>query len=484
MTVNLITTWCARVLLLLAFLVTSVVALPATANATADAACSPERGAIGCINGTLRTEDGEPAVGVELTAEGPETGLSATSGEDGRWSIAVSEAGNYAVTLNTDTLPEGETLRDPSSNPRTVSVSLGSSAAALFPMGEPEDDAGPTDSPAADTPASPEDDQAAPAEQENPEGTEELAGSAAEGAGAGESAPRAGNNQVVQLAVSGLVFGLLLALAAVGANLIYGTTGLSNLAHGELVALGGLVAYTCVRVIGTPLWLGIVISVIFGAVVGFLLDACVFGGLRRRGVGVAQQLIVTVGISLALMNLLLAIYGPNPLQIVSGISQRINFGLFSLSFQAIWLVAVAAVVLGLVTLVLQKTRVGRATRAVSDNSALAAASGIDVSGIVRGVWISSTALAALGGAFLGLYLGSTRFNFGFVMLLMMFAAITLGGLGSPLGGIIGALIIGVIVEMSTLVLPNDLRYATALVLLIAVLLIRPQGILGRAQRIG
>lgn len=473
--------WFTRVLLILAFLVTSVVITPSAASASTEA-CSPEGGSVGCINGTLRTEDGDPASGVELTADGPESGLTATSGEDGRWSIAVSEPGSYDVTLDTDTLPEGETLRDPDNNPRTVTVELGGSTAALFPMGDPDE----TDSPGADTgspPATPAE-QDEPVEQEDPEIVDEIGGAPGEGAGADESAPSAGNNRVVQLAVSGLVFGLLLALAAVGANLIYGTTGLSNLAHGELVALGGLVAYTCVRTFGMPLWLGIVISVLFGGVVGFLLDALVFGGLRRRGVGVAQQLIVTVGISLALMNLLLAIYGPNPLQIVSGFSQRINFGLFSMSFQAIWLVVIAGLVLGLVTLVLQKTRVGRATRAVSDNNALAAASGIDVSGIVRGVWISSTALAALGGAFLGLYLGSTRFNFGFVMLLMMFAAITLGGLGSPLGGIIGALIIGVIVEMSTLVLPNDLRYATALVLLIAVLLIRPQGILGRAQRIG
>lgn len=470
--------WFTRILISAFFLISTVLLAAPAAHADTEA-CTPQGGSVGCINGTLRTADGDPAEGVELTADGPESGLTTTSNEQGQWSIEITESGTYEVTVNVDTLPDGETLRDPDNNPRTVDVTLGGSSAALFPMGEPADAAPPADSPdsAQETPAE-------QTEQEDPAIVDDAGGSAGEGGAADESAPLSGNNRVVQLAVSGLVFGLLLGLAAVGANLIYGTTGLSNLAHGELVALGGLVAYTAVQTFGMPLWLGICFAVLVGGVYGFILDAAIFGGLRRRGVGVAQQLIVTVGISLAMMNLLLAIFGPNPLQIVSGITQRVDFGLFSLSMQAIWLFLIAAAVLGLVTFILQKTRVGRATRAVSDNSALAAASGINVSAVVRGVWVSSTALAALGGAFLGLYLGSTRFNFGFVMLLMMFAAITLGGLGSPLGGIIGALIIGVIVEMSTLILPNDLRYATALVLLIAVLLIRPSGLFGRAQRIG
>lgn len=289
---------------------------------------------------------------------------------------------------------------------------------------------------------------------------------------------------MVQLLVSGLVFGILLALASVGANLIYGTTGLSNFAHGDLVTLGGVLAFVGVQWWGMPLWLAIVMAVVGGCAAGWLLDAGVFAPLRRRGVGVTQQLIVTIGIALAMLNLFLVLFGANPLPIVTEISTQMNFGLFSLSPQSLVLVAVAVVVLIAVALVLQRTRLGRATRAVSDNPPLAAASGINVSAIVRGVWVSSAGLAALGGALMGLYLGSTRFNFGSVLLLLMFAAITLGGLGSPMGGLFGAIVIGIVVEMSTLVLPNDLRYATALGILIIVLLVRPQGILGRAQRIG
>jgi branched-subunit amino acid ABC-type transport system permease component len=121
---------------------------------------------------------------------------------------------------------------------------------------------------------------------------------------------------------------------------------------------------------------------------------------------------------------------------------------------------------------------------VSDNLALAAATGIRVESIISGVWVVSAGLASLGGVLLALYLNSTRFNFGSTLLLLMFAAITLGGLGSPLGAVVGALVIGLVVELSTIVLPSDMRYASALVILILVLLIRPQGILGRAERIG
>jgi branched-subunit amino acid ABC-type transport system permease component len=227
-----------------------------------------------------------------------------------------------------------------------------------------------------------------------------------------------------------------------------------------------------------------VVSVLAGAAAGWLADTGIFSRLRRRGVGVTQQLIVTIGVALAMLNLYLVLFSAAPLPITSNIPERINFGLFSVAGRTLALAAIAAALLVVVTLVLRYTRVGRATRAVSDNAALAAASGINVSRIIRGVWTSAGALAALGGALMGLYLGSTRFNFGSVLLLLMFAAITLGGLGSPFGGLVGAIVIGLVVELSTLVLPNDLRYATALVILVVVLLVRPQGILGRAQRVG
>lgn len=115
-----------------------------------------------------------------------------------------------------------------------------------------------------------------------------------------------------------------------------------------------------------------------------------------------------------------------------------------------------------VTLFLYKTRLGRATRAVSDNAALAAASGINVDQVVRVVWILSCAMAALSGVLLGVYLNGISWNTGATLILLMFAAVTLGGLGTANGALIGSLVIGIVADMSSLVIPNDMRYASAL----------------------
>jgi len=147
-------------------------------------------------------------------------------------------------------------------------------------------------------------------------------------------------------------------------------------------------------------------------------------------------------------------------------------------------VIIAVVALGAVAFFLLATRIGRATRAVSDNPALAAASGIAVERIVRIVWTLGAGLAALCGVLLGLYFNATAWNMGAAILLLMFAAVTLGGLGTAFGALAGSIVIGIVSEMSSLVIPSDLRYAGALVILILVLLFRPQGILGRAERIG
>ena len=113
-----------------------------------------------------------------------------------------------------------------------------------------------------------------------------------------------------------------------------------------------------------------------------------------------------------------------------------------------------------------------------------AASGINVDQVVRVVWILSCAMAALSGVLLGVYLNGISWNTGATLILLMFAAVTLGGLGTANGALIGSLVIGIVADMSSLVIPNDMRYASALAILIIVLLVRPQGIFGKQQRVG
>jgi branched-chain amino acid transport system permease protein len=138
-----------------------------------------------------------------------------------------------------------------------------------------------------------------------------------------------------------------------------------------------------------------------------------------------------------------------------------------------------------VALFLQRSRQGKAIRAVSDNPELASATGINTNRVILLVWVAGGALAGLGGILLGLD-EQIRWNMGFTMLLLMFAAITVGGLGNPYGALVGALLVGLTVEMWSWFFPGatELKNTGALITLIVVLLVRPQGLLGRKERVG
>ncbi|WP_242511213.1 branched-chain amino acid ABC transporter permease [Pengzhenrongella frigida] len=447
---------------LVAILALLALLVPAGPAHAADDVCVPGP-TTGCINGTIRTAAGDPAVGIALTATGPDGEHTVTTGPEGRWSITVTAAGDFSVLLDVATLPAGETLRDPSKNPRTVTIALGSSGASLFPLGAPA--AGGT-------------------------GPSPTGGSSAEpGADTSADAPAASGSgitagRVAQQFTSGIVFGLLLALASVGLSLIYGTTGLSNFAHGEQVTLGGILAYVGCQVLGMPLLVSGILAVAIGAASGWFQDAFIWHKLRKRGLGTTQQMIVTIGFAMALQYTFQFFLGGSPLRIVTTNPRTFSFGDVIITQQSVISLVIAAIALGGTAYFLIATRTGRATRAVSDNPALAAASGISVENIVRIVWTLGAGLAALGGVLLGLYFNATAWNMGATILLLMFAAVTLGGLGTAFGALVGSIVIGLVSEMSSLVIPSDLRYGGALLILILVLLFRPQGILGRAERVG
>ena len=132
---------------------------------------------------------------------------------------------------------------------------------------------------------------------------------------------------------------------------------------------------------------------------------------------------------------------------------------------------------------LKLTRIGKASRAIADNPALASASGIDVNRVVSIIWMAGAALAALAGVVYSLSNGINWIQ-GFQLLLLIFAGVTLGGLGTATGAIVGSIIVGTMIQLSTLVIPSELKNVGALGVLIIILMIRPQGILGRSERVG
>jgi branched-chain amino acid transport system permease protein len=388
------------------------------------------------VAGTLQTGRSGPIEGVEVvvsSADGEEIETT-ESDENGRWSVDLPGPGEYTVSIDAEALPEGIGISGADS--RTITVDDGRRQPVAFSL---------TDG----------------------------------SAGAG-----AGGVRAIQLFVDGLRFGLLIAMCAVGLSLIYGTTGLTNFAHGELVTIGAVVAWFINVEGGVPLIPAALIAMIVGAAVGALNEVGLWRPLRRRGTGLIAALVVSIGLSLLLRYLIQIFYGgrSNPYgDFQTG--RSVDYGLFRMTNADLVTIIISVIVLVLVAVMLQRTKIGKAMRAVADNRDLAASSGIDVNRVILVVWMLGGALAALGGVLLGLS-DQVQWDMGFRLLLLMFAGVTLGGLGTAYGALVGSLVVGVFVQMSTLVIASDVKYVGGLLLLIVILVIRPQGILGSRARIG
>jgi branched-chain amino acid transport system permease protein len=319
--------------------------------------------------------------------------------------------------------------------------------------------------------------------------------------GESQNVSQSGFERVAQRFSDGIRLGLILAMCSVGLSLIFGTTGLTNFAHGEMVTFGGIMAFVF-NVTGLTFlgFLGFIpgirddgtfhifwaapIGIILGGGFGWALNKGIFGPLRRRGVGLVTQMVLTVGLSIALRNFFLSRFEGRTRPFADFSLQKAwDLGPINITPRDFTVSILCLIILVVTALGLRFTRLGKATRAVSDNPDLASATGIDSEKVIRLVWILGGCLAAAGGIFRGLD-EQVSFDMGGRLLFLLFAGITLGGLGSAFGALVGGFVIGILVEVSSLVVPTELKTAPALIILILVLLLRPQGILGRAQRVG
>ncbi len=206
--------------------------------------------------------------------------------------------------------------------------------------------------------------------------------------------------------------------------------------------------------------------------------------LRKRGTGLIAMLVVSIGLGIFLRYVYLFIFGGSTRQYASFNGQPgISLGPIDVTPKALIAAGIAIVVLTGTVLWLKLTRIGKASRAIADNPALASASGIDVNRVVSIIWMAGAALAALAGVVYSLSNGINWIQ-GFQLLLLIFAGVTLGGLGTATGAIVGSIIVGTMIQLSTLVIPSELKNVGALGVLIVILMIRPQGILGRSERVG
>jgi len=251
-----------------------------------------------------------------------------------------------------------------------------------------------------------------------------------------------------------------------------------------MVTIGALAAYFYSAVLSVPFILAAGLALITCAVFGALQDKLLWKQLRRRGTGLIAMLVVSIGLAIFVRYLFLFFFGGGTQQFPEYSAQAgLQLGPLAITPKAI-IGALAAIIAILATIYwLLRTRMGKASRAVADNPALASASGIDVERVINTVWILGATLAALAGILVGLTSG-VSWNMGQQILLLIFAAVTVGGLGTAFGALLGSIIVGLLIQLSTLFIPPELKSVGALVILIVILLVRPQGLLGRRERIG
>ncbi|HET9254852.1 MAG TPA: branched-chain amino acid ABC transporter permease [Pseudonocardiaceae bacterium] len=399
---------------------------------------SPERPGLP-VSGTLRNADGTLLGGVRvlvLDASGQQAATT-TSNPSGRWELAVPSPGRYTFRIDQHSLPAGVQVLQ---GEVTREVTPGTLSLVVFRFGTPE---------------------------------------------TGLRTSR--SSQALRVLVDGIRFGLVIGITGIGLSLIFGTTGLTNFAHGELVTIGAVVAWTLNVTAGLPLIWAALLAIIAGAVLGAANDLGIWRPMRRRRAGLIAQLVISIGLALVLRYAVLIYFGGHSESFTDYTNQvERNYGPISITDKDLATIVISLVVLVGIALLLQRTRIGKAMRAVADNRDLAASSGIDVERVVLFVWILAGALASLGGVLFGLSeLGGTvQYEMGFNLLLLMFAGVILGGLGTAYGALVGCLVVGVLVQVSAQIIPVDLKYLGGLAVLIVILVIRPQGLLGSRARIG
>jgi len=387
------------------------------------------------IVGNIKNE-GDALANVQIVVEGNGYQAEVVTDAEGKWAVGVPEKGTYTVTLIEDTLPGGISVLEGGAQQDVTFGQTGTVVKNFF-IGE------------------------------GPRNTISVF------------------DQFMMRLFDGLNFGLLLGLASIGLSLVFGTTALPNFAHGEMVTFGAIMALMLVS-FGVPFWLAIPGAVLLGGASGWAMDSGLWKPLRDRRMGIVQLMIVSIGLSLSVRYMFQFFIGGDTAQLPysSGTGEIQLFRTVSLGIVDLISMGISLIVIIIFAWWLTNTKIGKATRAVSDNAALASASGIDVDKVIRVVWIAASGLAALAGVMWAYFRPGIRWDMGTQILLFIFAAGVLGGLGTAFGALVGAIIVGVLIETSALFIPSDLKYVGALVVMIVILMFRPQGILGRKERIG
>jgi branched-subunit amino acid ABC-type transport system permease component len=276
----------------------------------------------------------------------------------------------------------------------------------------------------------------------------------------------------------GLVSMAVIAIAAVGFTMQFGITNMINLAYGEVMISSAYVAYYVNRA-GISIWIGMIAGALFGAVFSFLLNRIVYAPFLRKGTSHIGMVIVSLAVSLMIANLLLPIVGYDYRSYQNATGDLVRIGAIVLTTNQIGIIAVSVGLMLLIHALLKYTRLGKAMRATAANPTLARNCGIPTQRVIDAVWLITGALCGMAGVVAAMNSDSFAIANGASFLITVLAAAVLGGAGQPYGAMLGAVLIGLITELSAAAWSPEYKEVVAFGILVLVMVLRPQGLLAR-----
>lgn len=278
----------------------------------------------------------------------------------------------------------------------------------------------------------------------------------------------------LQLIFNGMAIGSVLALAAIGLTFTYGILKLSNFAHGDFLTLGAYLTWVA-NISGINIWLAMLLGAI-GTIFSMLIaEFLLWKPMRDRRADSTTLIIISIGLALFIRSGILLIWGSSNQSYALPVVQAVEIIGVRVPYYRIVVIFLAILAIVALHFLLQRSKIGKAMRAVADNIDLARVSGINVERVVLWTWIITGVLTAFAGGMYGL-ITTVRPNMGWFLILPMFASVILGGIGNPYGAVAGALTIGVAQEISVPFLGSQYKLGVALFLMLLILLIRPQGL--------
>jgi branched-subunit amino acid ABC-type transport system permease component len=275
----------------------------------------------------------------------------------------------------------------------------------------------------------------------------------------------------------GLVTASVLAIAAVGFTLQFGVTDVLNLAYGAVMIFGAYVAYL-LNENGVSVWVGLLAAVAACAILSVLLNSVIYTPFQRRGASPITMVIVSLGMTLIIEFGVGSLAGGIPVSYTMSNGPSFQAGGLNLTAVQFVIIAIAVVVMAGVHALLRYTKLGKAMRATAANRTLARNCGIRTGRVITTTWALTGALCGLAGVIFAINSTSFQATSTDVFLVLILAAVFLGGPGQPYGAMLGALVIGLATEVSAVFIPADYKYVIAFVALLVMLGVRPTGLLG------